>query len=203
MDCKEIWIYIIIPLICAFVGGAITFFGVLCTIKHEKVKNKENEKLRYKPYLKLSYEKGYENIRLQESIKHTFDQDNIDFDKTKFFYSYIIETMNIMNSSNAECILKEIIIDGARYKLNETFLLKNEPINLITTGNRYINSKDLIKNIYISASDVLGHIYYYKCEFKTEYDKLQAETEYENGKKLKILMPKFTITNIGLPQDKI
>lgn len=194
--------YIIMPIVSAVIGGLLTFLGVRYTIKHEQIKNDKNEKLLNKPYLKISYQKGVENV-YSDYIKDTFDQDNIDFDKMTHFYSYQINTIFLLNSSNGDCILKEFIIDDNKYSLNNILILKNESINLITTRNSYVNAKNKINKIYIKASDVLGNNYYYECSFKIEYEGLPAEVEYTNGKKLKIHMIKYTITNISLPLTEI
>ncbi len=193
--------YIIMPIVSAIVGGLLTFLGVRYTIKHEQIKNDKNEKLLNKPYLKISNQKGIETI-YSDYIKHTFDEDNIDFDKTNHYYSYKINTIFLMNSSNGDCILKELIIDDNKYSLNNILLLKNESINIITTHNTYINAKNKINKIYIRATDVLGNNYFYNCLFKMEYEGLPAEVEYENGNKLKVHMIKYTITNISLPQSE-
>lgn len=203
MNCEDIWVGIIIPLISALIGGAVTFLGVKMTINHENKKTLTEEKLKYKPYLKLSSIGGGETIECKERIKDTFDQDNIDFDKVKRFYAYVINDIKIKNSSNSECILRSVIIDGAEYLLKERLLLKDEVANLITTRTTYVNSKNLLKSIVISASDVLGNIYYYKCEFEKEFDKLSTRVEYENGKSLSVPMVQYKITSIGLPVSKL
>ena len=84
--------YIIMPIVSAIIGGLLTFLGVRYTIRHEQIKNDKNEKLLNKPYLKISNQKGVETI-YSDYIKDTFDEDNIDFDKTKHFYSYQIDTI--------------------------------------------------------------------------------------------------------------
>jgi hypothetical protein len=194
--------YIVMPIISAIIGGLLTFLGVRYTIKHEQIKNDKNEKLLNKPYLKVSYQKGAENV-YSDYITDTFDQNKIDFDKTKHFYAYQINTICLMNSSNGDCILKGFIIDDKEYSLGEVLILKNETINLFTTRSTYINTEKQIENIYIRATDVLGNIYYYKCLFKTNYERMPLEVEYENGKRLKTFMINYTITHISLPLNQI
>lgn len=201
--CCQIWGDILIPLISAIIGGTLTFLGVYYTIKKQEEKENKNEKLKYKPYLKISHNKSKNEVCCKEYIKDTFNQDNIDFEKTKGFYTFRIETFYINNSNNAECILKTIIIDNEEYKLNEYLLTNNEGIGITTTRNVCINIEQPIKTIYLKISDLLGNIYYCKCEFKSVYDKFPLVVEYENGKKLNVLNLIYTITNIGLPIQSI
>ena len=203
MNSEKIWIDIMIPLICALIGGAITFFGVLITIKAQKKQDAKKEILKYKPYFKLSFSGNFKNIYVKEAIKSTLDIENIDYEKTKFYYAYKIDTICITNSPNNECILKEIIIDGQKYKLHETLLFKNETVNLISTNNNYNNSKEHIKEIYLCATDILENKYYYKCEFKPEYESRQYEIENNIGQKIRVIPVQYIITNIGLPMTKL
>ena len=202
MNTYQIWADIIIPLLCALLGGLLTFGGVKYTIKKQEEKEKKNEKLKYKPYLKLTNHICGNEICCKDYIKDTFDQDNINFETTKHFYSFRLNTFYIQNCV-AECIIKEIIIDNERYKLNESLLFSNEIIGISTTYNRCINIKNLLKNIYLVASDTLGNIYYYKCEFEVEYEHPHSVAEYENGKMLNIFNVIYTIISIGLPNEKI
>lgn len=41
---------IIIPLISAFIGGGVTFWGIKKTIQYEQICRKEDEKRYYKPF---------------------------------------------------------------------------------------------------------------------------------------------------------
>ena len=143
------------PIASAVIGGLITFLGVRSTIKFEQIKNDKIEKMSNKPYLKISYQEGRENV-YSDYIKNTFDQDNIDFDKTTHFYAYQINTISLINSSNGDCILNELIIDDNKYSLNNILVLKNDIINIITTRNSYVNAKSKINKIYITGTDVLS-----------------------------------------------
>ena len=197
----EVLQYIIMPIVSAIIGGLLTFLGVKHTIAFERNRDNENMVLLNKPYLKISHQKGSENVSC-DYIKDTFNQENIDFDKTKFYYSYLIETICLTNSSNADCILREFIIDGIKYSIGNVLFLKNESINLLTTKNYYVNAEKPINNIYIRADDVLGNAYYFECSFKTNYEKMPMEAIYENGKKLSILRITYKITNISLPKSR-
>ncbi|MBR4418927.1 MAG: hypothetical protein IKT33_02875 [Clostridia bacterium] len=203
--CYLLWVDILIPLISAIIsaiiGGALTFLGVYYTIKKQQEKENKNEKLKYKPYLKISQSQCKNEIFCIDSIKHTFDQDNIDFEKTKFFYTATIQTFYITNGNNAECLIKEIIIDDQKYKLKTFLLSKNESIGIAVTGNFSINLKESIKNICLVVADLLGNKYYCSCEYKITYDKPNSFVEYPNGKKLNVINSIYKITNINLPVD--
>lgn len=201
--CCQIWGDILIPLISAIIGGALTFLGVFYTIKKQEEKEGRNEQLKYKPYLKISQNKCKNEICCKDYIKDTFDQDNIDFEKTKGFYTFRIETFYINNSNNAECILKSIIIDDQEYQLNEYLLSNNECVGITTTRTICINIARPIKIIYLKASDLLGNLYYYECEFKSEFDKFPCVVNYDNGNKLNVYNLIYTIINIGLPTTSI
>ena len=61
-----------------------------------------------------------------------------------------------------------------------------------------MNSLNLVKNMYISVLDILGNTYYYKCDFKAQYEDEPIITE-NNIKVFKII---YTISNISLPISK-
>lgn len=53
MTCDQVWTGIIIPLISAAIGGGITMWGVIHTIKNESRKKKEEDLERIRPFLVL------------------------------------------------------------------------------------------------------------------------------------------------------
>lgn len=197
MNVLDVLQYIIMPIVSAIIGGLLTFFGVFYTIKFEQNKSKKNEKMLNKPYLKISFQKGQETIH-STHIENTFNQNNIDNNTTYCFYTYLIDKISIINSSNADCILKEFVVDDVKFSLNNVLILKNEIFNLDITRNNYVNSLNLVKNMYISVLDILGNTYYYKCDFKAQYENEPIIAE-NNIKVFKII---YTISNISLPISK-
>ena len=202
MNSCQIWIDIVIPLICALIGGMLTFFGVLYTIKKQTKKEKKEEKLKYKPYLKISHNKCGQEICLQRYIIGMLEPENINSEKFKY-YSFILEDFSILNSSNAECLLREIVIDNKKYPFHETLLLKNEQAIIITTRNSYVNISKLLKEIYLTASDSLGNLYYYKCEFIEKPNGFLSVIEDDNKQKSTIYTLTYKIVNISLPQETL
>ncbi len=198
IDCDSVQ-EVILSIFSALFGGGITFAGVWITIKRQENKQKEDKELQYKPYLMLT-NKHSDNTLFSEMIKDTFNQENIDFEKTKYFYVANIETVYIMNSSNAECIIKEIVIDNVKYKIDNKLILKNEIINLCTTRNVRINLEKQIESVFIVASDVLNNNYIYKCTLKSSLNPIPGKVTYENGKELNFYEIDYKITNIGLPE---
>lgn len=205
MNCYQLWIDIGIPILCAIIGGALTFGGVLLTIKDQHKKEKHDEKLKYTPYLKLSHGTSNDIINCRDNIKSTFDQEHIDFSTTKLFYAFVLKTFFVKNSSSSDCVLTEIILDNNTYELNKVLLLKDEIIGIATTNTFYVNIKEPLTKIYLKASDLLGNTYYYKCEFKQEYSRMKPIiVNYEKlGKSLQMYELEYTIINIGLPQPNI
>ena len=197
MNVLDILQYIIMPIISAIIGGLLTFLGVFYTIKFEQSKSNKNERMLNKPYLKISFQKGQETIR-SAHMENTFNQNNIDNNITHCFYTYLIDKISIINSSNADCILKEFVVDDVKFSLNNVLILKNEIFNLDITRNNYVNSLNLVKNMYISVLDILGNTYYYKCDFKVQYENEPIIAE-NNIKVFKII---YTISNISLPISK-
>lgn len=70
--CCQIWGDILIPLISAVIGGALTFLGVYYTIKKQEKKENRNERLNYKPYLKISQNKCKNEICCYDVDKGCF-----------------------------------------------------------------------------------------------------------------------------------
>ena len=197
MNVLDVLQYIIIPIVSAIIGGFLTFLGVFYTIKYEQSKSNKNEKMLNKPYLKISFQTGQETIR-STHIENTFNQNNIDNNTTSCFYAYLIDKISIKNSSNANCILKEFVVDDVNFSLNNNLILKDEIFNLDITRNNYVNSLNLVKEIYISVLDVLGNTYYYKCDFKAHYEIEPIIV----GNNIKVFRMIYKITNISLPISK-
>jgi len=200
MSCYQLWGDILIPLISAIIGGLLTFLGVYYTIRKQEKKEKQEEILKYKPYLKISNDKCINEINCKKDIQDDVDLDK-DLEVMDCYYSYLIDTFYIKNSENAECVIKEIILDSQRYALNETLLLNNEIVGISTTKNLFVATKKLLNEIYLTASDLLGNLYYYKCEFKNKKDSMYYYEQ--NEKVIKVYRSKYVITNISLPIEKI
>lgn len=197
----EIVQYIIIPIVAAFLGGIVTFLGVLITIRFQQKQNKNNIVLLNKPYLKILKQKGNETVFCR-TITNEFDVRNMDYEKTKVFYNCIIDTIYLKNSSNADCILKEFIVDGNTYSIDNVLILKNEVINLETTRNFSVNTETGFKSINIRVEDVLGNSYYFDCIFKMEFEHNMRIIQEYDGKKFTGFVVKYIITNISLPKTK-
>lgn len=197
MSFYQILIDILIPLLCALIGGALTFGGVFYTIKKQETKEKQEEILKYKPYLKISSNQSKYEVCCREYIEDFINQEK----HNKDYYTFMLNTFYIINSNNAECVLKEIIIDNKRYPLNETILLNNEVVGITTTKNFCIGIEKPLKEIYLTATDLLGNLYYYKCEFKKNQDGMFFIQKNEEEKDLKVFRLKYDIVNIGLPEE--
>ena len=117
MNVLDVLQYIIMPIVSAIIGGLLTFLGVFYTIKYEQSKGNKTEKMLNKPYLKISFQKVQETIR-STHIENAFNQNNIDNNTTSCFYTYLIDKISIINSSNADCILKEFVVDDVKFSLN-------------------------------------------------------------------------------------
>lgn len=150
---------IIIPIVAAFIGGILTLGGVIITINSQKKKDKEDNKMRIKPYL-------YANNPYQ--IINGLDKaDNfVMLNESGEKGDYEIEGI-IKNTDNAIMILKNVIIDGKYYYPEYGNVIdKNTVFYLYVYPNKIENDN----NMYLTITDVMNNEYYYKiiCSFNGE-----------------------------------
>lgn len=94
-------------------------FNIWCffyTIKKQEINEKQEEILKYKSYLKISPNQCKNEICCREYIEDSVNPEKYNKD----CYIFMLNTFYIINSNNAECVLKEIIIDKKRHPLNNT-----------------------------------------------------------------------------------
>ena len=201
MTTENIVFYIVIPLIAALIGGGLTLVGVLITIEKQNKYNKVSEVNKFKPYLKISKQSSIE-------IYSTENIHGIDFSEDVNLpiilhgaIIYRIQDFNLKCTSNADMILKYIVVDENKCKFINNGVVEHDTIVTIsTTKTLGINSLVGIHSLKIIAVDMLGNSYSYDCEYDKNCSSNGEVTLSNNKGKFPISDVTYVIRAIGLPQ---
>ena len=144
---------IIIPIVSAIIGGLFTFLGVCITIKHEKKKEKEAERLSNKPlFYRLDVRQKYD---YNKAVDFCLGVSNFD-DKAGQIFGVI------KNTDNAILIIKGVSVNNKLYKsLYGNIIDKNQIANVYVNVSKKLDESDEI--IFI-IKDVMENEYKYKVE---------------------------------------
>ena len=157
MDCKEILIYIVMPIVSALIGGGLTLVGVLFTMKFEATKIKEERKTVNKPlFYVIDPMQQYDNN----------NSSNFDFVNEKIGTSRGFITIIFKNTDKTILVLDYISINNVKYySKNGNIVDKNTVFNTyvhIPNGEKV----DYTSNIVFSIKDSIGNNYKYKLSYK-------------------------------------
>ena len=154
MDCYNIWVDIVIPLISAFLGGLVTMIGVICTINHENKCRKNDEYKLYKPlFVALS---SLDSLN-KEFIKVEFES-NVDTDMFCLLEGYIT------NLDFSCFVIESIEIDNLKYyPYKNAVVEKDSAIHFEVYGTR----KD-IQVATLNTYDAIGNKYIYNVVVKED-----------------------------------
>ena len=203
MTKEEIFFNVVIPLIAAIIGGGLTLVGVLLTIAWQKKINKKEELCKYKPYLKVTNQKAIEIID-SEFIKgiQCDDEKYLPIVLKKGAVGFRINDFNIKNTSNADTVLKYIIINDAQYDFQNIGVFERGTcVAVSTTRNYIVNSLEGARLIKLVAEDMLGNMYSYNCQFDSNWSTSHIENNLLNEKgKFDLFPVTYIIKSIGLPQ---
>ena len=151
MECYNVWVDILIPLISAFLGGLLTVIGVICTIKHENKCRKNDERKLYKP---LFVALGSLDLFDEDCIVIDLES-NVDKDMFCLLEGYI------KNLDFSHFIIDSIVINDIEYyPVNNSVIEKNSEILFRVFGNQ----KE-IRLATLNTLDVLGNKYIYNVIF--------------------------------------
>ena len=154
MNISEIIVDIIIPLISVIIGGALTLFGVIITIKHTNKINNQEFIERFKPVIRCY---------------HPYDDFNSDNAKNVYFrpeneLSCKSIYGNFSNTDKANFSINGIWINGVFHKLSiNTHIKKSEDFIF----DIYISEKNKITNIELEILDDYNRKYVYILDFAT------------------------------------
>lgn len=157
MNCKEILIYVVMPIVSALIGGGLTLVGVLFTMKFEAQKIKEERKATNKPlFYVIDPMQQYDNN----------NSGNFDFVNEKIGTSHGFITIIFKNTDKTILVLDYISINNVKYySKNGNIVDKNTVFNTyvhIPSGEKV----DYTSNIVFSIKDSIGNNYKYKLSYK-------------------------------------
>ena len=165
---------IIIPIVSAIIGGLFTFLGVFITIKHEKKKEKEEERLANKPlFYRLDLRQEYD---YNKAVDFCLGVGNFD-DKAGQIFGVI------KNTDNAILIIEGVSVNNKLYKsLYGNVIDKNQIVNVYVNVSKKLDESDEI--IFI-IKDIMENEYKYKVEVQykdSEYSEMIGFKEIKNIK---------------------
>lgn len=201
---KEIWFYVVIPLLSAFIGGMITFLGVLITIKFEKKSRDINFKNKYRPLLLMSKDGGTLDVkRLVMPVNLTkLKTINVRtvLDSTYDTEEYVmINNFVLFNTEMANFSFLGVKINNKTYlfKEHEDLFVPKERYILIQTNGYVFCCNGKFENLELIIADLFGNKYSVKCIYK---EKKEFKKFGENGqveKEIRII----DVSTVANPQE--
>ena len=195
------------------VGGILTLFGVLWTIRREEQIRKDDEKIKNKPYLMLVQDLNYSeqnkkkirvtDLEIKNNVLSSFitaseDESVIVVNNSNVKKIFSFERCIVKNSENAICIVKGIEINNTFMKLQKPFLLdKNEKFCLFGK-DIWFNTEKEDFTVSIIVADINGNNYSVNFELKTRKESIQRK---ELGQWVVSVGTVFIINEIGLSSD--
>ena len=151
MDCYNIFVDIVIPLVSAFIGGFVTLAGVWLTIRRDKKREKENDKKCVKPWIYSIDDVENFDCKKANDIIMAVSPDK----KLEGGLTFVIK-----NTDNGVGIIDRFVTENKTYiPIVGRILDKNS----ITYLHVYFENGETIKDMYLYVNDVLGNQYKYKA----------------------------------------
>lgn len=159
MEFNELLTMVIIPLVSAIIGGGLTVWGVILTIKEDNKIRKEDIRIQNEPlFYILDPNQDYDNTNIKE----------FDFKSVEEAKGYI--QILFKNTDKTPFVLEYININGKTYlPQNGTVVDKNDIffVNVHTNDNLMSNKTN---NAFMAIKDVLNIEYKYKLIYSKEKD---------------------------------
>lgn len=153
MDCYNIFVDIVIPLVSAFIGGLVTLVGIIITINHERTCRKEDEIKLYKPFfVSLT---AYDE-KTKKRLPDVVFESNIDKGMHRLIDGYI-ENLDISHFT----IEKVVIGNTSYFPISNAVVEKNCVLSIQVYGNEKI-----IESATLHIYDVLENKYIYDMIFQ-------------------------------------
>ncbi len=159
MEFNDLLTLVIIPLVSSVIGGGLTVWGVILTIKEDSRIRKEDIRIQNEPlFYILDPNQDYDNTNIKE----------YDFKSIEEAKGYI--QILFKNTDKTPFVLEYININGKTYlPQNGTVVDKNDIffVNVHTNDNLMSNKNN---NAYMAIKDVLNIEYKYKLIYSKEKD---------------------------------
>ena len=166
---KDDWLGFLGACIGSIIGSIVALFGVSETIKYEKEKDIESNKMKYKPYIyNIDSMADYDH---NNAIKFIFSKDSSYANK-----KLDIQLGIIKNTDNAILIIDYILIDNTNYyPAIGNVIDKNQTIYL----NIFLDNDVEFNDIKLYVRDIIGNEYIYKIVYDKEHKKIVQLKEIE------------------------
>lgn len=175
MTCNEIISNIVVPILSAIIGGALTLFGVWLTIHRDKKRDEENLKKSAKPWI-FSIDSSYDysnetSNKIEMSTVHNSANNSYE------------RCIGIKNTDNGIGIVDKLTTANKTY-IPETYnIFEKDTVTVISV---YFEEGDSLKDIELHVNDVYGNSYVYTVILDSDIDGLQIkEKDIQKSKKCK------------------
>lgn len=159
MEFNDLLTLVIIPIVSSVIGGSLTVWGVILTIKEDSRIRKEDIRIQNEPlFYILDPNQDYDNTNIKE----------YDFKSVEEAKGYI--QILFKNTDKTPFVLEYININGKTYlPQNGTVVDKNDIffVNVHTNDNLMSNKTN---NAFMAIKDVLNIEYKYKLIYSKEKD---------------------------------
>lgn len=170
MVCNDVFVDIVVPLLSAIIGGALTLVGVWLTIHRDKKRDEDNLKKSVKPWI--------------------FSEDNFDhYDyKDKNYINMAVSSESVLNNcfkiyikntDNGIGIVDKLVTKNQMYiPVFGEILEKNK----VTSLNIYYQDKcENLQDMILYIKDVYGNPYKYKVQICNNSKKWRIEEILNNN----------------------
>ena len=157
MEFNDLLTLVIVPLVAAVLGGSLTVWGVILTIKEDNKIRKEDIRIQNEPlFYILDPNQDYDNTNIKE----------FDFKAIEQATGYI--QILLKNTDKTPFVLEYVNINGKTYlPQNGTVVDKNDLFYLnIHTNDNFMANK--VNKAYIAIKDVLNIEYKYRLNYSKE-----------------------------------
>ena len=182
----------VIQISAAFIGGAITLYGIGLTIKYNRIAKEEDDikkaKPNFFPISKQIWSSLANDTKLVRDVELIQERCNLDVSRPNEM-SYSFSPIYLTNSDQAMCALDGIIINDKYYIVFKYgVVLLKESINCFKIDYSF-SSKEEIETVQLVAGDMINNIY--TCEVSFEY-----ETSVKKNKKQIAIMGVLNIKKL-------
>lgn len=153
MTCNEIISNIVVPILSAIIGGALTLFGVWLTIHRDKKRDEENLKKSVKPWIYVEDNYDHYDYKDKNYINLAVSSESVLRNCFKIY---------IKNTDNGIGIVDKLVTKNQTYiPVFGEILEKNK----VTSLNIYYQDKsENLQDMILYIKDVYGNPYKYKVQ---------------------------------------
>ena len=205
---------ILVTILGAILGGAITLLGVAWSIKDNNEKRKEDlqrieeerkeeERKKHIPYISKIIDADVSSYVYVTKIKrlNLGKAEDVAKIKNNSYFATKFENFLVKNISNSNIIFEGIYIDDNYYSFDFKKLLEvNGVLCVQFNSDTWYDFADKVSGIALQVADILGNHYKVMCEFSQKLHCAPQKDIASNGAEYMVHPYKCSIESISLPK---